>query len=170
MLSVIGTLLFTVSLGVGLGAEPSLEDGIYIAILHFVLPLGVTYTVTTNSSYSRLLILAYFLALYVSIIQGKGYLGNLDWDAELMAAGSTAIFATIVLWLFVSPKMRFYYALISGQPMSAELEAKAATFMDASKLSPRLRVVVDWFADYLETIVLLGFIAVCVYALRSTGV
>ncbi|MDH5621594.1 MAG: hypothetical protein OEY74_05885 [Gammaproteobacteria bacterium] len=164
MLSVVGTLVFTVALGTGLGSVPSLEDGIYIAVLHFILPLGVTYTITTNSPISRLLILGYFLGLYVSVVQGKGFLGNLDLDAELKAVASTAFFAAVVLWLFVAPKMRFYFALISGKSMSGDLESQAAKFMDESKLNPKVRVFIDWIVDYIETVVLVGVIVVVVFA------
>jgi len=169
MLSVIGTLVFAVWTGVGAGDEPSLEDAIYIAILHFVVPLAVTYTVTTNHPTSRLLILGYILALYVSVLQRKGFLGNLDGNPELKAIVSTAVFIVVVLWLFVSPRMRFYFAMISGKPITKDLELQAATFMDDSKLNPKVRIVVDWLAERLETVVLLGFIAVVLYAYVSTG-
>lgn len=169
MLSVIGTLVFAVWIGIGAGDEPSLEDAIYIAALHFVVPLGVTYTVTTNNPMSRFLILGYFLALYVSIVQGKGFLGNLNWNAELKAIGSTVVLVIVILWLFISPRMRFYFAMISGKPITKDLELQSAKFMDDSKLNPKVRIVVDWFAERLETFVLLGFIAVVLYAYINTG-
>jgi len=169
MLSVVGTLVFAVWIGVGAGDEPSLEDAIYIAILHFVAPLGITYMVTTNNPASRFLILGYFLALYVSVVEGKGFLGNLNWNPELKAIVSTAIFVLVVLWLFVSPKMRFYFAMISGKPIDRDLQQQSASFMDESKLNPKVRMVIDWFAERLETFVLLGFIAVVLYAYVSTG-
>jgi len=65
--------------------------------------------------------------------------------------------------------MRFYYALISGRPVPSDLESRAAVYMDDSKLNPRWRVALDWVADPLETTVLLGFIALAIYAYVSTG-
>ena len=169
MLSVIGTLVFAVWIEVGEGAQPSLEDAVYIAVLHFLVPLGITYTVTTNHPMSRLLILGYCLALYVTMIQGKGSLGKLAWDPELKVVVSTTLLAAVVLWLFVSPKMRFYFAMISERPIAKDLEMQSAAFMDSSKLNPKVRIAIDWFVERLETVVLLGFIALVLYAYVSVG-
>jgi hypothetical protein len=73
----------------------------------------------------------------------------------------------IILWLFVSPKMRFYYAVISGKSIPPDLEARAAVFMDESKLNPKVRTVLDWVADHIESLALLGFSVLAVYACVS---
>jgi len=157
--SMVGALVYAVAVTIGASdvASVSNESAIYIAILHFFLPIAVIYTVTTNSPASRLLILGYFTTLCVSTIAGKGFLGGLNVDPELRRVTATATWLAVVLWLFLSPKMRFYYALISGQAVPRDLLSRAASFMDDSKLNPRWRAAIDWLADHLETVVLLGF-------------
>ena len=169
--SIVGAILYVVAISIGgptIG-EVSNEDAIYISILHFVMPIAVLYTVTTNSPASRILIFGYFVTLCISTIGGKGFLGGLPVDSTLRAVVSTMILLAIVLWLFLSPKMRFYYALISGKPVPSDLESRAASFMDDSKLNPRWRAALDWVADHLETVVLLGFTVLAIYAYVSTA-
>ncbi len=171
ILSIVGAILYAAIATIGASDLASLsnEDAIYVAVLHFFLPIAVLYTVTTNSPVSRFLILGYFVTVYFSTIAGKGFLGNFDVDPTVRFAALTAALIVVVLWLFRSPKMRFYFAVISGKPVPADLESKAATFMDDSKINPRVRVVIDWIADHLETVVLLGLAAAAVYACVEPG-
>jgi hypothetical protein len=80
-----------------------------------------------------------------------------------------AVLATVVYWLFGSPKMRFYYATIANRPIADELRARADELQGGLSLSPRVRTVVEWIVDRAETAVLLGFIAVVLYAFWGTG-
>ena len=169
--SIVGALLFGVAISLT-GSTPgniSSEDAIYISVLHFLMPIAVLYTVTTNSPASRVLILGYFLTLCMSTIAGKGFLGSLNIDTTWRAAGSALLLFSIAMWLFLSPKMRFYYAVISGKPVPDDLKARAAKFVDASKLNPKLRAALDWMADHLETVVLLGFTILAIFAYVSAG-
>ncbi len=171
ILSIVGVIVYGAAMAIGGPgvAEPSAEEAMYISILHFLLPIAIVYTVTANSPLSRVLIFGYFVTLYVSTINGKGFLGSLAIDPGLRIAASTGVLLAITLWLSASPKMRFYYALISGRAVPGDLESQAASFMDDSKLNPKWRVAIDWLADHLETIVLLGFTAVAIYASVTTG-
>lgn len=170
ILSIVGALLFGVAVAIGaMDIGMSANTAIYIAVLHFLMPIGVVYTVTTNSLLSRFIILVYVVTLYVATMRGMGVLGTLDIDPTLRGAVATGILFVVVLWLFGSPKMRLYYALISNSEIPSELESQAAAYMDGSKLNPRVRRALDWIADHVETIVLLGFIILAVYAAVSTG-
>lgn len=166
ILSMVGTLVYMVAIMLSSGSGDGLanEAAIYIAVLHFLLPITVLYTVTTNAPISRFLILVYFITLYVATVLGKGFLGGLDVDESLRLIVASFMLFAIVLWLFAGPKMRFYYAMISGKPIPEDLESRAATFMDDSKLNPKTRAAIDWVADHVETIALLAMIAVTVYA------
>ena len=169
--SIVGALIYVVAVSIGGPGSPSLsiEEAIYISILHFIMPILVMYTVTTNSHLSRFLILGYVVTLSLSTIGGKGILGSFDVDPTLRAGISIFGALTVALWLFGSPKMRFYYAAISGRPIPRDLESRVASFVDESKLNPKIRVVFDWIADHLETIVLIGFSILAVYAYVSTA-
>jgi hypothetical protein len=171
ILSIVGALIYVVVVSIGGPGSPSLstEEAIYISLLHFVMPLLVMYTVTTNSPISRLLILGYIVTLSLSTIGGKGILGSFNMDPTLRAGILVLVVLAVALWLFASPKMRFYYAVISGRPIPGDLESRAASFVDESKLNPKIRVAFDWIADHLETIVLIGFSVLAVYAYVSTA-
>ena len=170
-LSVIGALIYIVLETIrGPGsAGISTETAIYVVSLHFVVPITVFYSVTTNSRASRFLILGYGITLYVSTISNKGFLGGLKIDASIRDIVATVVLLSVVGWLFLSPKMRVYYALIAGKEVPVELESRAASFVEASKLNPRVRATLDWLADHLETTVLLGLTALAVYAFVSTA-
>ena len=156
ILSMVLSLLYAVATSLGTMQMPLAEEAIYVALLHFVLPVAVIYAVTTNSPASRLLILGYVLTLYAATLSGKGILGAIEVDTARRTLVATATLFAVLSWLYLSPKMRFYYALISGKPIPVDLESRAARFMDQSKLNPKVRVIIDWIADHLETLALLG--------------
>lgn len=170
-LSVIGALIYIVLETIrGPGSTGlSAEMAIYVVSLHFIVPITIFYSVTTNSRTSRFLILAYVITLYVSTISNKGLLGGLEVDTSIRNIATTAVLVAVVVWLFLSPKMRVYYALIAGKDVPEELASRAAAYVEASKLNPRVRTVLDWFAGHLETSVLLGLIILALYAFVSTA-
>lgn len=171
ILSMVGSLIYAVASTLG-GPDFSVldnEDAIYVSILHFLLPIVITYTVTTNSPLSRIVILGYVLILYVSTLRGKGFLGGLEIAPSLMLVISTSVLIAIALWLFASPKMRFYYAVIAGRPVPPDLESKTAEYVDDAKINPKLRIMLDWVSDHLETMALVGLILVVLYAYLDTG-
>lgn len=170
--SIVGSLVYAVMVamsGAGSVNEIASEKAIYIAVLHFVLPFGVVYTVSTNNPMSRLLIGAYCLILSVATFLGKGYLGGLPIESSIRGA-LIFLFASFVLfWLFRSPKMRFYYALISGKPVPNDLATRAYDLEGRTWMNTRVRAGIEWVADRLETLVILGFVAAVIYAYVSTG-
>jgi len=165
ILSMVASLLYAAATGLGAISVPPAEEAIYIAVLHFVLPVVVIYTVTTNSPASRFLILGYFVTVYTATPNGKGFLGAIDVHAELRTMIATVILIAIGSWLFLSPKMRFYFALIAGKPIPSDLESRAARFMDQSKLNPKVRMVIDWIVDHIETVALLGLTRAVIFTL-----
>lgn len=170
-LSTIGSILYVTLNSVHWPGTPELstEAAIYVVVLHFIVPVTVFYSVTVNSPASRLLILGYTITLYLATISNKGFLGTLAISPPVRDIVATLVLIAVAGWLFLSPKLRFYYALLSGDDVPADLESRAATFADESKLNPRVRAAIDWFADHLETIVLLGLAVLAVYAVATTG-
>lgn len=169
MFSIVGALVYAVavSMAVGGSAEPVGISALYVAVLHFVLPFGVFYAINMNSPVSRVIIAVYTLVLCSATILGKGVLGSLSPDDSLRLYASVAVAVPVLSWLFASPKMRFYYATISGKPIPPELEARADELRGGPWLGPRGRAVLEWFVDHMETLVLLGFIAAVLIAVGS---
>ena len=166
--SAVGVLIYAIAMALAYG-EPAGPDAIYIAVLHFILPICVFYTINVNSPLSRFAIGFYAVTLGLATILGRGFLGNLQIPETTRIVASVAVLATIIYWLFGSPKMRFYYATIANRPIADELRARADELQGGLSLSPRVRTVVEWIIDRAETAVLLGFIAVVFYAYWSTG-
>ena len=166
--SAVGVLVYAVAMSLAMGG-PAGIDAIYVAVLHFVLPICIFYTINVNSPLSRFAIGFYIVVLGVATISGRGFLGNLPIPEDSRVIASVAVMATIIGWLFASPKMRFYYATITGRPMDDELLARADELQGGISLSPRTRAILEWIIDRLETAVLFGFIAVVLYAYWSTG-
>jgi hypothetical protein len=169
LFSAIGTLIYAVIqlLSAAGGSGIDAQQSIYIAFLHFLLPICVAYTISTNSPYSRILILLYCAVLYAATLAGKGYLGALEIDASDKTIVASGILLIVILWLFASPKMRLYYVLISDRPIPEELESRAPELLGKTWLGPKGTKALEWLTDNLETAVLIGFIVVAVYAAVS---
>lgn len=167
--SVIGFLVFAVGqdfLNFDVAAEPA--EIAYVTMLHFVLPLLLFYLIISNSPLSRWVIVVYTATLCGATATGKGVLGRMAQDALYVEAIAIAISVVILLWLFASPRMRFYYATISGRPIPIDLEERAHELQSGSLLGPRSRVILEWILDHAETTVLLAFIVLVFYAYAST--
>lgn len=172
LLSAIAVPVYAVTTSLASINAPGLYayDAIYIAVLHFLLPLGVAYTVSTNSPLSRGLIAIYSAILYVATLAGKGYLGRLDIGETTMAVAATAVFVAVQGWLFFSPRMRIYYALLADRPVPQGLESRVPELSGGFWLGEKSHAVFEWLADNLETVVLVGFILIAVIALVQTSV
>ena len=172
ILSIVGVLLYSVIVAVsGIGSTWGIEpnEALYIAIFHFVLPLCVAYTISSNHPISRLLIAFYGMALCTATVLGKGFLGNLRIDSTIRSLVSAILLLIVLTWLFRSPKMRYYYALVSGQPVPEDLQSRASELEGRNWISPKTRSALDWVADRMETILLLGMIVAVIFAFVSNG-
>ena len=168
--SAVGVLVYAVAktLAMGGASEPAGIDAIYVAVLHFVMPIGVFYTINVNSPLSRYIVGIYSLTLFLATVTGRGLLGNLPVDEATRLVISIAVLLSIVYWLFASPKMRFYYATIANRPIPEDLVHRAEDLRGGISLNPKVRVALEWVIDRMETAVLLGFIAAVLYAWWST--
>lgn len=168
--SVVGVLVYSVfqtTTGITFSGMAT-EKAVYIAMLHFILPFCVFYAVTTNSALSRVLITVYLLILYFTTIGGKGYLGELPIDTGVRLVVASSMLLILLAWLFGSPKMRLYYALITDKPVPDDLASRASDLIESNRLSPKNRARIEWLIDHMENIVLLGFIVVVIIAVLST--
>lgn len=170
IMSIVGTLVYAVFKAVSVtGHSLGVDEGaIYIAILHFALPFVVLYTISTNSWLSRHFIALYNLILYGATVTGHGVLGSIEVSETLRFATASAFLLAVILWLYVSPTMRVYYAVISGKPIPEGLEDRQSKLVAGSSLSPKWRGRVEWLLENMETLILVGFIVTCILAFLST--
>lgn len=170
VLSIIGTMIYYLMIALGdVVASTSIEPGsaIYISVLHFLLPFTIALSISTNSPLSRPLIVLYFLVLCGATILGKGYLGNVDIDSRLKTGFSVALFLAVSAWLFLGQKARAYYALLDGDAVPMGAGDEAVELIENPWPGKRARAIIEWLADHLETLVLLGLIAAVVLGWRS---
>ncbi len=158
--SVVGTLFYSVSeilssLGSwGLGAF----DYLYIALLHFILPLAAAYTISGNYPISRFVVSAYCLTLAGATVLGRSVLGQLAVDSAMVAALVPGALVVFLAWLFLAPRPRVYYLLIAGKPVPESLHAAGASLKESQWLSHRVRHALDQILDYMEIVTMVGFI------------
>ena len=164
ILSVIGTLVYSVFRTIGTGYDPEPPEALIVAVTHFLLPIAIAYSVFTNSHLSRPLILIYSVALALSLFFGFGYIVpvlNVGLLSGIVVFGALVL---IVVWLFASPKMRIYYALLRGRPLPQRLAKRAIEHVENPWPGRKATEVLEWITDHLETIVLVGLIATVVLA------
>jgi len=169
--SVVGTIVYSVfvtttSLGV---SEVDSEKAIYVAVLHFLLPISVSISISTNSHLSRFLISAYVLMLGIATIMGRGFLGELLSADGPRGALSIGVMTAVLAWLFTSSKARYYYSLIAGKDLPDDLIGRDDELAGKNWLSAKAKSSITWVADHLETVVIFGFIAVVIYAFVTTS-
>lgn len=170
MVSIVGTLIYAVFDALSVSGSPLRAKSamLYIALLHFVLPFVVLYTISTNSWLSRPFIALYNLILYGATVSGHGFLGSIGVSGTLRFAIASTFLLAVFLWLYVSPTMRVYYAVISGRPIPEGLENRRSRLSAGSSLSPKWRGRVEWLLEHMETLVMVGFIIACILALATT--
>ena len=166
LFSVIGVFVYAVAVGIRTGSVTEIIsiDAIYVAVLHFLLPFGVFYMVSINSYFSRPILTIYFTAMYVATLGGIGYLGELPFTSAQKAAVATPLLLIALYWLFGSARMRVFYALLRDRPVPVDLQDRLDEFAGRHWPSERVRQRLEWLADHLETVVLVGLIVGVVFA------
>ena len=145
--------------------DPS--SALYVSVLHFLLPFVIAFSISTNSPFSRLPILLYFLVLSGATVFGKGYLGSMAIDEALRIALAIGLFLAVCVYLCFSSKMRAYYALLRGDTIPMGTGDQAIELVQNPWPGKRGKAVLDWIVDHLEIIVILGLIASVILAWRS---
>lgn len=170
VVSIIGTVVYYLMIVLGdVVASTSIEpaSAIYVSVLHFLLPFTIALSISTNSPLSRPLIVLYFLVLCGATMLGKGFAGGVDIDGGLKATISVAVFLAVSAWLFLGPKVRAYYALLAGDDVPMGTGDQAVELIEDPWPGKKARATIEWLADHLETLVLLGLIAAVVLGWRS---
>ena len=173
ILSIVGTMIFAVLVTLGDGVSSSGIDprrAAYVAVLHFLLPFSIAVSISTNSRLSRPLIVAYSLILALATAAGEGFLGALGDDREtasVVTIAAFAVFAAVVAWLYLGARTRAYYALLSGDTVPGGTGDEAVRLVTEPWPGEKGRKILEWVADHLETLVIVGLIVAVVLALIS---
>ncbi|MDJ0917835.1 MAG: hypothetical protein QNJ05_08730 [Woeseiaceae bacterium] len=169
--SVAGVLVYGVAHALGHTGSTvtSLPDGLYIAILHCLLPIGISYSIFANSPLSRPLLAVYVLILGSATALGYGLLGSLTDVAAIRASVVLLAAGTTLFWLFRNSRMRVYFALIAGRPVPPELEEHAERLEATNGFGTKARQTIEWLVESVELLILLGFIVTVFYSFYSTG-
>ena len=167
ILSVAGTLLyavFTTLSAIGVAGLTSTQS-LYVAVLHFILPLVAAYTISNNYPASRVVLVVYSLVLMTATLLGIGVLGQLAAKQAVIAIGLPALFTGFVFWLYLGRKPKVYYWLIAGKPVPEDLHDVAESLREDKWLDPRVRDAMNRILDNLEIITMIGFIVIVLLAL-----
>ena len=170
IVSIIGTLVYAVFTALSAtGLSHGVERGmVYIAVLHFMLPFVVLYTISTNSWLCRPFIALYNIILCGATVTGYGVLGSIEMNEVLRTVFASVFLVMVLLWLYWTPAMRVYYAVISGRPIPEGLEDYQDRLIAGSSLSPKWRGRIESLLEHMETLVMVGFILVCIIVLMTT--
>ncbi len=171
ILSVVGTLLFAVfttlsAVGV---ADLTSTQSLYVAVLHFVLPLVAAYTISNNYPISRLVVVVYSVMLTAATLLGIGLLGQLARQQPIIAVGVPAMFTALVFWLYLGRRPTVYYRLIAGKSVPDELRDVAESLREDKWLNPRVRDRMNRLLDKLEIITMVSFIVIVLLAVIFIG-
>ena len=168
--SIVGTVIFHLVVTLGdVAASTSIDpsSALYISVLHFLLPFAIALSISTNSPISRLLILLYFLVLSGATVLGKGYLGSIVMNDTQRTTSAIGMLLGVCAYLFLSPKMRAYYALLRGDAVPMGTGDEAVELVENPWPGKRGKAVLEWLVDHLEIIVVLGLIVSVILAWHS---
>ena len=113
---------------------------------------------------------AYVLILSTATALGHGMLGTLTQDAAVRVSSAFFAASTTLYWLFRNPRMRVYFARIGGRQVAPELQERVEALEAASGPGVRARMAIEWLVEWVELLILLGFIATVFFALHSMSV
>lgn len=168
--SIMGTIVYSLYLsldGLVFNAEMDPSDALSIAVLHFLVPFAVAVSISTNSPLSRPLITLYFLIASLAALMGRGYFAAISINPPLHASLTLALGIVVVGHLHASRKMRAYYALLRGDEVPAGTGDAAIDLIENPWPGERTRALLNWVAEHLETVVIIGLIVAVVLGWRS---
>ena len=160
-LSLIGTLFYAVFAILGHVGDPR-NSAIQLAVeavILFILPFSILYTISTNNPLSRILLLAYFGVTIFAIANYNYSLVDTMTDPILVVF--LLFMLVTVFWLFLSSRSRVYYALIRNSPVPEELEHLVEKYVAPGPVElwiRRLGAVLEPFSPVL--IILISIILV----------
>ena len=122
MASLVYTLFYAVFVTLGNVGNPydSAIQMVSEALILFVSPFLILYTISTNNPLSKVLLLAHLGVTSTSLVYFEYAFADSVTDPLLI--GFVLYMLNTVAWLLFSPRSRVYYALIGNSPVPAELE------------------------------------------------
>lgn len=167
-LSLVGTLLYGVFSLLGhLGGAPYTGERLLIeASLLFLLPIAILYAISTNHPSSRYLIIAYFAVASFGFWRfGRSIV---DTTAYGITSGLGFAFILIsIIWLFLAPRARVYYALIANRNIPEGLERLVGSLTSPSRTEILLRRLGAKIEPFSPILIIAIAIALVVIGLRN---
>ncbi len=144
-------------------------ESLVFAILSFLFPVVVSWSIISNLAASRFLIVAYYIG-FVGLRVSQTLISSpsAEHSITLIMAALFGL-AALSFWLFRSRRMRFYYSIISGRPLTPDLADDAENLLPNPVVTGKARKIIDRFVDSLETFALIAVIVVVFVAYWLTG-
>ncbi len=117
----------------------------------FCLPILIALTISSESVHSRKLIACFNLFLSYKLFHWLSATGN-PYTAALPAI---IISVGSLWWLFLSKKIRIYYAVLSNKPLPNHLESNIETIMSPSTLEKKAIKRKTGTSPHLDSLVML---------------
>lgn len=121
-----------------------------VTLLFFLSPFSIVYAISTNHPASRALLVAYCGALIYFILDSHYSISSAI--EKPYAVVMVSLILGTVLWLYLSPRARVYYALIQDKPIPEDLTQIADKLLRPTateKLAQRIWALIEPLAPYL---------------------
>lgn len=135
---------------------------IKLVLIYFALPIMVAVAINNNRPGSRALILFYTIVLIAEFVRAADTESVMRLAGTMLAA--VALYSLAFAWLFLSKRMRAFYALIRHEPVPFELRQDALRVLAPGPAERRFLRIARVVAPYAEGAVVFAIIAGIVFA------
>jgi hypothetical protein len=155
ILSVTGTLIYGVAVQLRTSANVAVVEMVYVAVLHFLLPLLIAWSIAVNRQFSRPL-----LALYTLVVAFEVFfrIRAQTWSQPNQTyawLGLATVMLLVFVWLYGTLRMRIYYALISGRALPDDLPQPAEEILQPGQFEKMFGRLSRFVAPYFEFLAVL---------------
>ncbi len=171
VISVTGVLVYGIVGQLSMLSRPELSilQAIVFIGFHAVIPLGAAYAVSSNRRVSRPLIVIYCLYIGYRAIEQVLEL-RVTADTRLaMIVAICLLLLTIGFWLYRSPRMRYYYSVVSDRAIPDDLVGQKDVLSRPGPFQKRIVHFASRIAPLLEWAVPILIITLIVFAIAQIG-
>lgn len=138
---------------------------LFIPIVYFLLPILISASIASNRQATRALIIVFGVCFAGDVVlwiesaaEGSEHLG-------LFRLSAIAFFALYFWWIFLSAKIRVYFALLAGRGVPKGLEGTADELMAAGKTQQRVERVIEKLEPYTDWLVVIVVVVMVVHSI-----
>ena len=166
ILVIAGLLVFTVFEQLQPGTS-SAAPGLMIAtaVVYFVLPIAIILAVWTNRGASRPLIVLFLAAVTMHAVIATAGVPEISSYIRMLAAAEILIVAG---WLFISLKLRVYFAIVNDKPLPTDLPRPVEEILAPGNLERWFQRTSDTVAPFLELLVTFLILSAVIVAYLRT--